>query len=244
MRAFPAVLVFFACIVLGASRSQAYVIDFSATGTADDIFCDSVANVSYCDQNKFQYGWYAPYIMLSDYDYSGRFRVEADPGTYFTPDSMTMGAVSNVWRANCDAQCTQDPSSYPFVNPSAFQLVAIPFLDMVAYRDGMEIFRTTFDPLLSVPSFDDRFRGISALDIFISRSYFTDARLEPDGYVYTCWLNAYSFCYNVSIDDFEFSVPPAPVPAPASGLLMIPALGLIGLVRMRRGNTSPSPRNT
>jgi hypothetical protein len=182
--------------------------------------------------------------MLSDYDYSGRFRVQADPGTYFTPVSMTLGAVSNVWRAYCDAQCAQDPSSYPFVNPSAFQLVAIPFLDMVAYRDGMEIFRTTFDPLLSVPSFDDSFSEISALDIFISRSYFEDARLESDGYVYTCWPNTYFFCHNVSIDDFAFSAPPAPVPAPASGLLMIPALGLIGVVRMRRRNISRSPRNT
>lgn len=227
----------------GGGAASAALIDFSETGQRDDVRCASEANVSYCDENKFQYGWYASFILISDYDFSGDLDLRADPGTYFTPISIDLDGDSYLTRSFCDAFCRQyDPEiggafDYAWENLDRFTPYDTPWLSVQAFRDETLVVDRVIDPTqVSGLTFGEEFQDISRLRFDLALSYFEDARLEDDGYVYTCLNNRYYYCFDAGLDNFVFtSSVPAMIPLPAGAFLLPTGLIGLALIRRRRG---------
>jgi hypothetical protein len=219
----------------------AATIDFSATGQDDDVTCASVANVSYCDNNKFLYGWVADYILLSEYDYYTYQSFTAAPGTTFTPQSIDiLSASQSLVRAFCDLDCqSMTPDEFASTYPDRFSLISSLFLNVTGMKNGQTIANTQVDPTgLAALTFGSAFAGIDMLTIALAMPYpvpYDMFDLASDGYVYGCQNGPP--CYVVTLDNFTFTpgdVQPAPVPLPATGVALIGALGAMGAFRLLR----------
>ncbi len=221
--------------------AKTVTFDFSETGQPDNVFCAKKANVSYCDDNKYQYEWLADYILISDYDFFSRIEFTADPGTYFTPlDLDVLSASSRVWRAPCpgcrDADIDEE-ALYRGTSAYDLEVYDYPYLNLLGYRDGELVADAKLDPTgldhLKIP---DQFQDIDLFRLDLLGAYFERAAVEDDGYLYTCLPNENFYCNEMTFDNLRIATgkaSPAPVPLPLPALALGSALGLLLLTRRR-----------
>ncbi|MFN0113627.1 MAG: hypothetical protein ACKVPY_03015 [Paracoccaceae bacterium] len=216
---------------------RAAVIDFSATGPATDDSCAKLANVGYCDDSKFLYGWAADYLVLNDYDFATSAIFSADPGTTFTPGSVDLLYGSNtLMRLRCKAACREDPDSYAAGRADDFRAVPSEFLQVTGYLNGVSVASAEVDPASQTSlSFGAEFAGIDTLIFALSGRYplpYESGYILDEGWLYTC--ASYS-CYNVGLDNLSFTgTEIAPVPLPAAGGMLAAGVLMLGALARRR----------
>ena len=239
------------CIVALVAALPAWAgvveIDFDELGLYDETYCGKAANVNYCDVNKYVYSHVAPFLFISDYDWSDETTLTADPGTVFTPIGFEFSGFSRLWRASCP-ECAgiedeRELSNYvwdtAYQAEDRFEIHDYDFLAVEGYRGGALVARAELGSEdEGVVALDESFTGIDALRFDLLGGYFESAGYEDDGYIYTCLLNMYSDCNSASIDNLVVRAPdpgpvPAPVPLMSGGWALATGLGALAAARAR-----------
>lgn len=242
--------------LMGAGEVGAATVTIDFNEFADPDYegqTGSVGNVNYEDYNRYLYGINAQgFLVLGDDGFSNSTVFTADPGTYFTPVSLEVGAINNLVRAPC-----------PGCSPGEIQALADACIDYSAGDPGCEGFAPfdDFDYLMvngyvdgvlvaeqalgsGLPgysgalSFGSEFAGLSSLTVEVLSTP-RGGPPDTDSYAYACGYIFFQGCVSGAVDDFTVALDQpkggvAPVPVAASLPLLGGALAALGLAARRR----------